>query len=59
MGRGEAESGMNFYQENLLFHALFDGYFKFMPVLRYIKEWLTVTKRGFFCLVGEDVASKL
>lgn len=48
MGREETESGMSFYQENLLFHALFGDYFKFMPVLRYIKEWLTVTKRGFF-----------
>jgi len=33
MGRQEAESGLSFCQENLWFHALFAGYFKFMLVL--------------------------
>lgn len=61
MGRGEAESGVSFYQESLWLHALFAGYFKFVPILRYIKEWIYSNKKGFgfFCLVVEDIVSKL
>lgn len=61
MGRGQAESGMSFYQENLWFHALFARYFKFVTVLKYIKEWIYCNKKVgfFFCLVVEDNVSKL
>lgn len=52
MGREEAESGVIFFQENQGFHALFAGYFKFVTVLRYIKEWTCCNKKGLLGLFG-------
>lgn len=60
MRREEAESGMSFYRENLWFHVLFTVYFKFVPVLRCIKEWTYCNKKGgVCCLVVEDTVFKL
>lgn len=52
MGREEAESGVIFFQENQGFHALFAGYFKFVTVLRYIKEWTCCNKKGLLGWFG-------